>query len=105
MEKGDISDTIQSEVGFHIVEVLDTKETDEDVGSFEDNEEEIRRTLAERKVNPEDAMEKINKLLEDADINIKIEGLDRKSTRLNSSHVAMSYAVFCLKKKIKKYKQ
>src|SRR5690625_1365870 len=27
--------------------------------------------------------------------------LDRKSTRLNSSHVAISYAVFCLKKKIK----
>src|SRR6266508_6485936 len=26
-------------------------------------------------------------------------GQDRKSTRLNSSHVAMSYAVFCLKKK------
>src|SRR5690625_3452327 len=26
--------------------------------------------------------------------------LDRKSTRLNSSHVAISYAVFCLKKKI-----
>src|SRR5690625_6930610 len=26
---------------------------------------------------------------------------DRKSTRLNSSHVASSYAVFCLKKKIK----
>src|SRR5690625_6550162 len=25
---------------------------------------------------------------------------DRKSTRLNSSHVALSYAVFCLKKKI-----
>src|SRR5437660_2856149 len=29
---------------------------------------------------------------------------DRKSTRLNSSHVAISYAVFCLKKK-KKNKQ
>src|SRR5690625_7007906 len=28
--------------------------------------------------------------------------LDRKSTRLNSSHVAISYAVFCLKKKIRK---
>src|SRR5437660_12925489 len=27
--------------------------------------------------------------------------LDRKSTRLNSSHVAISYAVFCLKKKKK----
>src|SRR6266480_5563428 len=29
-------------------------------------------------------------------------GLDRKSTRLNSSHMSISYAVFCLKKKKKK---
>src|SRR5256885_7099032 len=28
------------------------------------------------------------------------EGEDRKSTRLNSSHLVISYAVFCLKKKI-----
>src|SRR5690242_21461329 len=27
------------------------------------------------------------------------EALDRKSTRLNSSHMSISYAVFCLKKK------
>src|SRR5437870_8065395 len=31
-----------------------------------------------------------------------VDFLDRKSTRLNSSHVAISYAVFCLKKKKKK---
>src|SRR5699024_12166854 len=31
--------------------------------------------------------------------------IDRKSTRLNSSHVSISYAVFCLKKKTKQYKQ
>src|SRR5438445_9219305 len=30
---------------------------------------------------------------------------DRKSTRLNSSHANISYAVFCLKKKKKKQKQ
>src|SRR5207248_11782243 len=29
---------------------------------------------------------------------------DRKSTRLNSSHRTISYAVFCLKKKKKKYR-
>src|SRR5699024_11220131 len=29
---------------------------------------------------------------------------DRKSTRLNSSHVSISYAVFCLKKKNNKFK-
>src|SRR5690554_7190888 len=31
----------------------------------------------------------------------KVAGSDRKSTRLNSSHVRISYAVFCLKKKNK----
>src|SRR6266480_7875268 len=30
---------------------------------------------------------------------------DRKSTRLNSSHMSISYAVFCLKKKKKNYMQ
>src|SRR5690349_23770567 len=34
-----------------------------------------------------------------ADAEGLLEHLDRKSTRLNSSHVEISYAVFCLKKK------
>src|SRR2546422_4860889 len=32
-------------------------------------------------------------------VRVEAEGLDRKSTRLNSSHGYISYAVFCLKKK------
>src|SRR5258708_8330219 len=32
-------------------------------------------------------------------LELSIEALDRKSTRLNSSHQIISYAVFCLKKK------
>src|SRR5690349_22550330 len=35
------------------------------------------------------------------DVERLAESLDRKSTRLNSSHVEISYAVFCLKKKKK----
>src|SRR5204862_8300548 len=31
-----------------------------------------------------------------------VRGRDRKSTRLNSSHVEISYAVFCLKKKTRR---
>src|SRR5690242_21633071 len=31
---------------------------------------------------------------------VRAQHLDRKSTRLNSSHMSISYAVFCLKKKI-----
>src|SRR3989442_3487744 len=35
----------------------------------------------------------------DALVQSPVAGQDRKSTRLNSSHVRISYAVFCLKKK------
>src|SRR5690625_4500836 len=41
-----------------------------------------------------------NKHVTQREIGDKLD-LDRKSTRLNSSHVAISYAVFCLKKKKK----
>src|SRR3712207_6880931 len=34
-----------------------------------------------------------------ADPHLRVEAADRKSTRLNSSHANISYAVFCLKKK------
>src|SRR5258705_13041513 len=33
------------------------------------------------------------------------DGTDRKSTRLNSSHLGISYAVFCLKKKMRPHAQ
>src|SRR5438045_6450605 len=36
-------------------------------------------------------------------MNIIISSTDRKSTRLNSSHLGISYAVFCLKKKKRHY--
>src|SRR2546422_1328745 len=36
---------------------------------------------------------------------LRIVAIDRKSTRLNSSHGYISYAVFCLKKKKKKQKE
>src|SRR5690625_6819170 len=46
--------------------------------------------------------EKLADILKLTEINkVTAIELDRKSTRLNSSHVAISYAVFCLKKKKK----
>src|SRR5256885_8753291 len=36
---------------------------------------------------------------------VRVVYLDRKSTRLNSSHLVISYAVFCLKKKNKRRQQ
>src|SRR5699024_2126582 len=40
-----------------------------------------------------------HRLIFAAVVSVKLVGVDRKSTRLNSSHVSISYAVFCLKKK------
>src|SRR5437660_3397561 len=45
---------------------------------------------------PESAQDDLAETLTDVSEVVKT---DRKSTRLNSSHVAISYAVFCLKKK------
>src|SRR5690625_6155763 len=38
-----------------------------------------------------------------APLSFTLVSIDRKSTRLNSSHVAISYDVFCLKEKIISY--
>src|SRR5438874_7241771 len=49
---------------------------------------------------------RVHAVLEDVEVEAAqidaAEVVDRKSTRLNSSHVEISYAVFCLKKKKKK---
>src|SRR5207302_6095487 len=54
-----------------------------------------RRAVAIRRERPERKVGAVPVIAE-------VEHADRKSTRLNSSHVKISYAVFCLKKKKKK---
>src|SRR5690606_41670504 len=70
------------------------------------------RALGEVNLGAVEAYERLTSRLEELskqkqDLEESIAGLqagDRKSTRLNSSHVKISYAVFCLKKKKKKKK-
>src|SRR3989454_8485861 len=54
---------------------------------------------------PEEAQKAIDALngasLDGRNLTVNIARPDRKSTRLNSSHLVISYAVFCLKKKKK----
>src|SRR5690625_370638 len=57
--------------------------------------------ISEEIQNDSKKLEKIVSKMKQLHEPIEVD-LDRKSTRLNSSHVAISYAVFCLKKKIKK---
>src|SRR5690625_4241193 len=55
--------------------------------------------------NPEERQHRMDEFLNELVEFISPYVLDRKSTRLNSSHVAISYAVFCLKKKKRREQQ
>src|SRR5256885_5567929 len=56
-------------------------------------------SLRERNFDVLDALTRMTRLMVEGEI---IQLSDRKSTRLNSSHLVISYAVFCLKKKNKR---
>src|SRR5207253_9238192 len=63
----------------------------------------LNRSIERRGLGPKEVQgETLESLLGPCELhwknNYTIDPEDRKSTRLNSSHVAISYAVFCLKK-------
>src|SRR5688572_31026818 len=55
--------------------------------------------VAERSASQASASEETGELHSSKDAVLQPQSPDRKSTRLNSSHSQISYAVFCLKKK------
>src|SRR5260221_3668811 len=57
---------------------------------------------AERRVGREEHDGRVRLRHDPAGVLLRRDRRDRKSTRLNSSHTVISYAVFCLKKKKKK---
>src|SRR5207302_9738279 len=64
----------------------------------------LRATVYQESFGPDQklAHENVSRLRDQLGELRALETGDRKSTRLNSSHVKISYAVFCLKKKKKK---
>src|SRR5690625_1600878 len=61
--------------------------------------------IARRTGLPTDILERARELIGETQSGLEdLIGEDRKSTRLNSSHVAISYAVFCLKNKKKAHR-
>src|SRR5437773_10764661 len=59
----------------------------------------FRSHLRLKKQSRKDSIQKFSHAGSDDERAKVLAGGDRKSTRLNSSHITISYAVFCLKKK------
>src|SRR5690625_6568334 len=67
---------------------------------IEEDEFDFYSQIVRKKINDHSDEEKVKKETKKYIQDVYTQYLiDRKSTRLNSSHVAISYAVFCLKKK------
>src|SRR5207253_1517046 len=99
------ADDILQDVFYELVEAYRLMQPIEQVGAwlFRVARNRIIDRFRKRKTKPETLQEEVA-VAEDGEFLMLEELLpsDRKSTRLNSSHVAISYAVFCLKKKKKR---
>lgn len=76
MEVDTISDIVKTQNGFHIIKVNDKRDVEGDMPPFEEIEEEIMEQLKMTKVSQDEGVEKINKLIEDAKVDIKIKELE-----------------------------
>lgn len=66
LKVGEISDPVKSENGYHIITVTE-------IPTFEDKEEQVRMALLNEKIDPQELQGKLDKMLKEADIDIKIK--------------------------------
>ncbi|MDV6378393.1 peptidylprolyl isomerase [Sporosarcina sp. GW1-11] len=74
LEPGNISEPVQSDHGFHIIEVKEKRQK-EDEKITDEKKDEIRQELLMEKADESELLAKVSKLVKDADVKIKDEDL------------------------------
>lgn len=69
----EISEPVQSEFGWHIITVSDVRDSEAEIEPLEDIRDTLRTEIALSQIDEEEAMNKMQKLFEDANIQVNIE--------------------------------
>ncbi|WLR47627.1 peptidylprolyl isomerase [Halobacillus litoralis] len=72
LELGEVSEPVQSQFGYHIIKVTDKRDK-EDIKPYEEMKEEIKRTLTSQKVDQAELQKKMDELMQDSDIDVKLD--------------------------------
>lgn len=59
LEKGEISEPVQTNYGYHIIKVNDIRKKDKDIGSFEEIKEDLREEILSNTINMVETQTKI----------------------------------------------
>ncbi|MDY0409298.1 peptidylprolyl isomerase [Virgibacillus soli] len=73
MKKGEVSEPVQTNYGYHIIKLNDIRKKDREIASFEEMKEALREEIRYNKINMVETQGKIEKMIRDAIVDVKDE--------------------------------